>query len=134
LQARLRVLPGARGEIGQRSLRYIEGGSEVAATAMATEELPSATHACGGPAAGGNALAVLAAARLSAELALVALVPLAAVCAYEVPTAQLMSGPARGAWWTSSFYGVDYVNREAVIMYEEPNSISRRHRETNVSF
>ncbi len=111
----------------------MEGGSEVAATAMATEELPSAPKASGEPAAGGHALAVLAAARLSVELALVAIVVMAAGCAYGLTTAQLVSGAGRGAWLNAPLYGVDYVHREAVIMYLEPDSISRRHRETNVA-
>ncbi len=109
----------------------MEVGSEVAATATATEELPSAPKASGEPAAGGHALAVRAAARLSVELALAALVPLAAVSSYA-KASQLVSGLARGAWWLAPLYGVDYVHREAVIMYLEPDSISRRHRETNV--
>ncbi len=122
----------ARGGGGQRKWPdTMKGGNEVAATE--TAELPGAPKASGEPAAGGHALAVRAAARLSVELALAALVPLAAACAFELATTQLISGPASGAWWTAPFFGVDYVHREAVIMYQEPDSIPRRHRETNVA-
>jgi hypothetical protein len=113
----------------------MEGGSEVAATATATEEPPSAPKASGEPAAGCNALAVRAAARLSAELALAALVALAAACAFDLATTQvILSGATRGSRLFHCFYGVDYVHRAAVIVYLEPDSISRRHREINVAW
>jgi hypothetical protein len=112
----------------------MEGGSKVAATATATEELPSAPKASGEPAAGGNALAVRAAARLSVELALAALVALAAACTYDLASTQLiLSGAARSAFSLAPLLDVDYVHREAVIMTREPDSISRRHRMTNVA-
>ena len=112
----------------------MEGGSEVAATATATEELPSAPKASREPAAGGHALAVRAAARLSVELALAALVALAAACVFDLATTQLLlSGAARSASWLTPLIDVDYVHRKAVIMYQEPDSISQRHRATNVA-
>ena len=104
----------------------MEGSSEVAAT-----EVPSADKASDEPAARCHPMAALAVARLSVELALSALAALAAVWVYIVVTDQLLVGPGHGAWLTAPLYGVDYVHREVVIMYQEPNSISRRHREVN---
>ena len=112
----------------------MECSSEVAASATetaATEEMPSALKASVEPAAGGHAVAVLDAARLSVELALAALAALAAAWVYMVVSELLVVGPGRGAWCTAPLYGVDYVHREVVIMHREPDSISRRHRETN---
>jgi hypothetical protein len=109
----------------------MEGSSEVAATATAAKELPSAPKASDEPAAGGHAVAVLAAARLSVELALAALSALAAAWVYLFTSDLLMFGPGHGAWPTAPLYGVDYVHREVVIMHREPNSISRRHRDVN---
>jgi hypothetical protein len=112
----------------------MEGSSEVAATVTATaatEEMPSAHAASDEPAAGNHVMAVLDAARLSVELALAALATLAAAWVYTVVTELLIVGPGHGAWHTAPLYGVDYVHREVVIMYQEPNSMSRRHRETN---
>ncbi len=115
----------------------MEGSSEVAATVTATaatEEVPSAHTASDEPAAGGHPLAVRAAARLSVELALAALVALAAACVFDLATTQLLlSGAARSASWLTSLIDVDYVHRKAVIMTQEPDSISRRHRATNVT-
>ena len=117
----------------------MEGISEVAATAAAaatataTEEVPSAHKASDEPAAGGHAVAVLDAARLSVELALAALAALAAAWVCNLGTDLLIVSPGRGVWSTAPLYGVDYVHREVVIMYREPNSISRRHRETNAA-
>ena len=113
----------------------MEGSSEVAATATAattaTEEVPSAPKASDEPAARCHAVTFLDAARLSVELALSALAALAAVWVYVVLNDLLNTGPGLGAWPTAPLYGVDYVHREVVIMYQEPNSMSRRHRETN---
>ena len=115
----------------------MEGISEVAATAAAaatataTEEVPSAHKASDEPAAGGHAVAVLAAVRLSVELALAALAALAAVWVYVVLNDLLNTGPGLGAWPTAPLYDVDYVHREVVIMHREPTSIFRRHREVN---
>ncbi len=100
-------------------------------TATATDEVGTAPKASHEPAAGIHVVAVLAAARLSVELALAALAALAAACAYELATVKLMTSLARGAWWTVPLYGVDYVHREVVIMHQEPDSMSRRHREVN---
>ena len=114
----------------------MEGISEVAATVTATaatEEVPSAHTASDEPAARCHAVAFLAAARLSVELALAALAALAAAWVYVVLNDLLVVGFGRGAWSTAPLYGVDYVHREVVIMYREPNSISRRHRETNAA-
>ena len=115
----------------------MEGISEVAATAAtvtATEEMPSAPKASVEPAAGGHAVAVLDAARLSVELALAALAALAAAWVYTLVSKLLVVGPGRGAIVNAPLYGVDYVHREVVIMYREPNSISRRHREVNGAY
>lgn len=112
----------------------MEESSEVAATVTATaatEEVPSAPKASDEPAAGGHAVAVLAAARLSVELALAALAALAAAWVYTVGNDLLITGPGHGAWVTAPLYGVDYVHREVVIMHREPNSISRRHLAVN---
>jgi hypothetical protein len=110
----------------------MEGSSEVAATATAArEEVPSAPKASDEPAAGGHAVAVLAAARLSVELALAALAAPAAAWVYTLVRELLVVGPGRGAWVTAPLYGVDYMHREVVIMHQEPNSMSRRHREVN---
>ena len=112
----------------------MEGISEVAATvtaATATEEVPRAHTASDEPAAGGHAVTVLDAARLSVELALAALAALAAAWVYNHVTDLLLVGPGHGAWLTAPLYGVDYVHREVVIMHREPNSMSRRHREVN---
>ena len=111
----------------------MEGSSEVAATATAAEEVPSVPKASDEPAAGGHAVAVLDAARLSVELALAALAALAAAWVYTVVADLLIVGPGHGAWHTAPLYGVDYMHREVVIMHQEPNSMSRRHRETNVT-
>ena len=111
----------------------MEGSSsEVAAAAVtATEEVPSAPKASDEPAARCHAVEFLAAARLSVELALAALAALAAASVYSLIGTLLIVGPGRGAWVTAPLYDVDYVHREVVIMHREPNSISRRHRETN---
>jgi hypothetical protein len=114
----------------------MEGGSKVAAAATvasATEELPSTPKASDEPAAGSRVAEVLAAARLSVELALAALAALAAAWVYVVLNDLLVVGFGRGAWSTAPLYGVDYVHREVVIMYREPNSIFCRHRETNAA-
>jgi hypothetical protein len=108
----------------------IEVAAKVTSTA-ATEEVPSAPKASDEPAAGGHAVAVLAAALLSVELALAALAALAAAWVGDLTLELLMLGPGHGAWVTEPLYGVDYVHREVVIMYREPTSISRRHREVN---
>ena len=76
-------------------------------------------------------MAVLAAVRLSVELALAALAALAAVWVYVVLNDLLNTGPGLGAWPTAPLYDVDYVHREVVIMHREPDSIFRRHREIN---
>jgi hypothetical protein len=84
----------------------MEESSEVAATATAAtaaEELPSAHAASDEPAAGGHAVAVLDAARLSVELALAALAALAAAWVYMLTSELLMFGPGRGAWGTAPF-------------------------------
>jgi hypothetical protein len=107
----------------------MEGSSEVAATAA--KEMPSAHTASDEPAAGGHAVAVLDAARLSVELALAALAALAAAWVYTLVTELLIVGPGRGASGTAPLYGVDYVHRDVVIMHREPNSMSRRHRDVN---
>jgi hypothetical protein len=109
----------------------MEGSSEVAATA-ATEEVPSAPKASGEPAAGGHAMSVQAAARLSVELALASLAALAASSVHVVLLDLLIVGPGRGAWALAPLHDVDFKHREVVILDREPNSISRRHREVNV--
>jgi hypothetical protein len=109
----------------------MEGSSEVAATATATEEVSSAPKASDEPADGSHVVAVLAAARLSVELALAALAALAAAWVYMLVSELLVVGPGRGAWVTAPLYDVDYVHREVVIMHREPDSMSRRHREVN---
>jgi hypothetical protein len=106
----------------------MQGNSGSAGEAAAAEE-PNAPDQA---AAGGHALTPLAAARLIAEMVLAALATMAMVLVYNsASTEQIKS--ARGAWRTSVFYGVDYVHREVVIMDHEPDSLSRRHRETNVA-
>ena len=106
----------------------MQGNSGSAGEAAAAEE-PNAPDQA---ARGGHTLTPLAAARLIAEMVLAALATVAAVLVYvSVSTEQIKS--ARGAWGTSVLYGVDYVHREVVIMDQEPDSLSRRHRETNVA-
>ena len=112
----------------------MEGISEVAATVTATaatEEVPSAPKASGEPAAGGHAMSVQAAARLSVELALASLAALAASSVHVVLLDLLIVGPGRGAWAHAPLHDVDFKHREVVILDREPNSISRRHREVN---
>jgi hypothetical protein len=94
-------------------------------------EVPGAAGEERGSGGGGHALPVLTAMRLSAETALAALASLIAAWISVTLTHMLVMGPGRGAWQTAPLYGVDYVHRSAVVMYREPDSISRRHRETN---
>ncbi len=106
----------------------MQGTSGSAGEAAAAEE-PNAPDQA---ARGGHALTALASARLIAEMVLAALATVAVVLVYNSVSAEQMKS-ARGAWRTSVFYGVDYVHREVVIMDQEPDSLSRRHRETNVA-
>jgi hypothetical protein len=131
-QARVAVLePGERrqraGE-SEHDTAGMQGNSGSAGEAAAAEE-PNAPDQA---AASGHALTARAAVRLIAEMVLAALAATAANLVGDSVTAEQIKS-ARGAWHTSVFYGVDYVHREVVIMDQEPDSLSRRHRETNVA-
>jgi hypothetical protein len=105
---------------GSRSVLEAAAAAQVPITYTASESL------------GGHALAVQAAARLSVEMALAALVALSAAWAYELTTVQLIRRFGHGAWEEAPLYGFDYVHRAVVIAYQEPFTLSRRARESNL--